>query len=358
MKRKGLLILMLLTLTGCQEIYSVEDRAIVQILGYDYVDDNEVKGTVGVPHYGEEEKRTVEELNLTVTAESIKEFTEKIEKESSKPISIGKLTVTLYDKELAENGLEEVLDVLSRDPRIGRNIHMGVVDGDVQELIEAKYNQNETTARYVNGIIKNNSRRNFPRSNLHQFLYAYYAEGLDGYLPVLKKQNSHIKVSGIALFDGGTFVSTVEEDKVLTLKLLKEKVKKGTASLPSEDKAGIEVSDSSVEYRVNTKGEVPEFNISLKITGFINEMKQSPVDSVQTPNLVNKLEKDFAKHFKENAEKLITQFQENNTDPLGLGNLLKNRRRDFDKEKWEDQYPDVPVNVDVDVEITGTGISL
>ncbi|WP_101843349.1 Ger(x)C family spore germination protein [Halobacillus sp. Marseille-P3879] len=358
MKRKGLLVLMLLFLTGCQEIYSVEDRAIVQILGYDYVDDKEVKGTVGIPHYGEEEKRTVEELNLTVTAQSIKEFTDKIEKESSKPISIGKLTVSLYDRELAENGLDEFLDVLSRDPRIGRNIHLGIVDGEVQEMIEAKYNQNETTARYVNSIIKNNSRRNFPRSNLHWFLYAYYAEGLDGYLPLLKKQNSHIKVTGIALFDKGTFVSTVEEDKVLILKLLKEKVEKGTASLPTEEKTGIEISDSNVKYRINTKGEVPEFNISLTITGFINEIQESSLDKEQTPELANKLEKDFAEYFKENSEELIAQFQENNTDPLGLGNLLKNRRQGFDKEKWEEQYPDVPVNVDVDVKITGIGISL
>ncbi|GGF16623.1 germination protein [Halobacillus andaensis] len=362
MKRKGYWLLVVVLLAGCQTIYSVEDRAIVQILGYDYVDEKQLKGTVGIPHYGEGSTRTVEELNLTITAESIKDFSEKVERESSKPLSMGKLAVTLYDERIAQDGIEEFLDVLSRDPRVGRNIYMGIVDGNVQELIEEKYEQNETTAKYVKGVIENNSQRNFPEANLHSFLYAYYADGIDGFLPYIAKKNGHIEISGVALFDGGKFVSVVSEEDALTLKFLKEEVNQGAANIKTAQESlgnvGIEVTDSTVNYKIDNSKEMPQFDINIKVTGFINEMKQRDVDSVQTPELVAEIEEKYKEQFKERAEALVQQFQEANTDPLGLGNLLKNRYRNFDKEKWEEQYPDVPVNINVEVHITGTGISL
>ncbi|MCP3026826.1 Ger(x)C family spore germination protein [Halobacillus sp. A5] len=359
MNRKWICVLLVIFLTGCQQIYSVEDRAIVQILGYDYVEKDVLKGTVGIPQYGEEEVRTVEELNLTVNAESLKDFSQQVEKESSKPLSMGKLAVTLYNQKLAESGIDEFLDVLSRDPRVGRNIYLGVVDGEVQELIEGKYNQNETTAKYVKGIMENNMQRNFPKTNLHHFLYAYYAEGLDGFLPYIKKRNSHIQISGVALFDGGKMVSVVTDEDVLTLKLLLEEVKEGALPLsPEMGSVGMEITDSNLKYEVDNSKDIPEFDIKVKVTGFINEMKEQELESTQTPGLVNDLETEFKNHLKASADKMIAKFQEDQTDPLGLGNILKNRRRNFDKEKWEEQYPEVPVNVDVEVKITGTGISL
>ncbi|MFG6149605.1 Ger(x)C family spore germination protein [Halobacillus sp. B23F22_1] len=362
MRRKSYWLLVVILLAGCQAIYSVEDRAIVQILGYDYVDEDQLKGTVGIPHYGEDASRTVEELNLTLTAESLKDFSEKVERETSKPLSMGKLAVTLYDERIAQEGIEKFLDVLSRDPRVGRNIYMGIVEGDVQELIEEKYEQNETTAKYVKGVIENNSQRNFPETNLHSFLYAYYADGIDGFLPYITKKNGHIQISGIALFDGGKLVSVVSEEDALTLKLLKDEVNQGAANIRTAQESlgnvGIEVTDSAVKYKIDKSKEMPEFEINIRVKAFINEMKQQEVDSVQTPELVAEIEKKYKEQFKETAEDLVQQFQEAGTDPLGLGNLVKNRYRNFDKEKWEEQYPEVPVNVNVEVNITGTGISL
>ncbi|MFC7320108.1 Ger(x)C family spore germination protein [Halobacillus campisalis] len=359
MRGKLLSVICLMFAAGCNNIDSVEDRAIIQISGYDYVDEGRIKGTVGIPQYGEESARTVEELNLTVETESLKEFDIQIQNESSKPLSMGKLEVNLYNEDLASRGITDFMDILSRDPRIGRNIYLGIVDGDTQKLIEGDYNQNETTAKYLKGIIENNIDQNLPKTNLHYFLYAYYADGLDGFLPYLKKVNSHIEVSGISIFKEASQVTVIPAEDTLILKLLKEKVEKGSQTIQSDEGViGMEITDSNTSYQVKKSGDSPRFIVNMTIKGFINEMKETGVESQRSSARIDHLEEEFSAYYKSKAEEMIELFKENETDPIGLGSLYKNRMRNFDKQAWEEQYPEVPVEVNVDLEITGMGISL
>ncbi|WP_173917077.1 Ger(x)C family spore germination protein [Halobacillus sp. Marseille-Q1614] len=351
----GILFLM----AGCTDVQSIEDRAIVQISGYDYKDEENIVGTVAIPQYGMEESRNLEELTLSVEAGSLNEFDSKIERESSKPLSMGKLTVTLFNKELtAKNTMKDFMDVLSRDPRIGRNIYLAIAEDSAKEMIEGKYSQNVTTARYIKGLIENNAKRNFPETNLHHYLYAYYGEGLDGFLPVLSRENGHILYSGIAVLKKGKLVQIIPESEALTFKILREKVREGRENIEYKNgKVGIQVTNSDVKYKLEGSSADPQFTVNVNMDAFINEMKKLDIDSNKTPKLVHDVEKKFEEHFEEKMNKLILEFKENRTDPLGLGSIYQNRTRKANMEKWNENYASVPVKVNVNIELTGTGIS-
>ncbi|WP_082234782.1 Ger(x)C family spore germination protein [Halobacillus massiliensis] len=349
----------IIILAGCTEVKSVEDRAIVQISGYDYKNEENIIGTVAIPQYGMDGSSKIEEVMLSVEAGSLNEFDTKIERESSKPLSMGKLAVTLFNKELVEkNNMREFMDVLSRDPRIGRNIYLAITEDSTKEILEEKYSQNITTARYIKGVIENNSTRNFPETNLHNYLYAYYGEGIDGFLPYLSKENGSVLYSGIAVLKRGRLVQIIPESEALTFKLLRERVKEGRENINYKDgKVGFIITDSKVKYKLNGSPENPEFNVTVKAEAFLNEMKRLDIASDKTPKLVSDVEKKLEKHFENKMNHLITQFKENETDPLGLGALYQNRMKGSDMKKWERKYSSVPIAIDVDIELNGTGIS-
>ncbi|WP_281659433.1 Ger(x)C family spore germination protein [Halobacillus sp. Cin3] len=346
-----------LLLTGCMPSKSVEESAIVQISGYDRGGEKgRIKGTVSIPQYGKSEKKTAaSELYLTVDANSIKDVEKEIQKQSSKPISIGKLAVTLYSMELAQEGISDVIDVLSRDARLSRNMYLAVVDGQTQDLIENGYTQDETTSKHLQGLIENNVHHNFPSTSLHEFLYAYFAIGMDPYLPILSKKETFVEVSGIAFFDKGKVVTTLSDAKVFTFKMMKENFSRGMQDLPFQD--GTIMLDnigSTVDYKLTGTPENPGVDIHVKLKSEVNEMVG--VEEKPSQKLAKKMEDAFVEYFKTNAGEMIELFKKEGIDPLGLGHFAKTRTRHFDEKRWEDLYPDMDIQFTVDVEITEYGI--
>ncbi|MGR9048048.1 Ger(x)C family spore germination protein [Halobacillus faecis] len=358
MKKSWIFLMMVpvILLAGCMPSRSVEENAIVQIVGYDVGEDERIQGTVSIPQYGKsEDKQAASELYLTVDADSTKDVEIEIQKQSSKPISIGKLAVTLYSKELAEQGLGDIVDVLSRDPRLSRNMFLGIVDGSAKDLIESGYTQDETTSKHLQGLIENNTLHNFPSTSLHDFLYAYYAQGMDPFLPMLNKRESFVELSGVAFFKKGLLVAEVPDSKIFTFKMLKENFIKGAQDLPFEGGTiMLENIGSNVDYTLSGSGDQQKFIIKVNLKSEVNEM--AGVDRNANPKLAREMEEKFVEYFDKEADELIALFKEKNIDPLGLGNFTKTRKGDFDISQWEDNYSELEVDIQFNVEITEYGI--
>ncbi|RDY71050.1 Ger(x)C family spore germination protein [Halobacillus trueperi] len=358
MKKHWSLLIMVsvVFLAGCMADKSVEENAIVQIVGYDVGEEERIRGTVSIPQYGKsEDKQAASELYLTVDADSTKDVEVEIQKQSSKPISIGKLAVTLYSKELAEKGLDDIVDVLSRDPRLSRNMFLGVVDGPAKDLIESGYTQDETTSKHIQGLIENNTLHNFPSTSLHDFLYAYYAQGMDPFLPLLKERESFVELSGLAFFKKGLLVAEVPDSKIFTFKMLKENFIKGMQDLPFEGGTlMLENIGSNVDYSLSGPLDDPKFTIKVKLKAEVNEM--AGVDRKATPKLAREMEEKFVEYFNKEADELISLFKEKKVDPLGLGNFTKTRKGNFDLTQWQDNYSELDVDVQFDVKIIEYGI--
>lgn len=345
-------------IAGCMPSYSIEDRAIVHIMGYDYIEDGEIKGTVAIPQYGRSEESTATELYLNTTADSPKNLSMKLEGESSKPLSIGKLEIVLFSEELANNDITDFLDILSRDARIGRGIYMGVVKGDTQELIEGEYSEDETTAKYLNGLIENNYYKNIPQVNLHRFLYAYHAKGMDGYLPILKKENGNIRIDGISFFKGGKLKFSVPFDKTLFFKVIRESTTRGEQRLNYEG-GNIYMNHirSNVSYRIEEDGNNPKISVQVNLRGSISEMENLKQKKKNSPSFVKELEQAYIELFEKESSQLIKKFQEENVDPIGFGMVLDRRSKEFNMDNWKKLYPEAQISVNFDVKIVETGIT-
>ncbi|WP_408011050.1 Ger(x)C family spore germination protein [Pseudalkalibacillus sp. A8] len=343
-------------LSGC-EIYSIEDVGIIQVAGYDYIDEEKTRGTISVPEYSRfEAGSTTGEKYYTATGEMLKEIHAKLQGMSSKPLIHGKVTVNLYNEELAENDISFLLDNLIRDATLGREIYLAVVDGSSKEMIEGNYSESERTARYIDGLIRNNIKENFPTTNLHQFLYAYSAEGMDGFLPLLEKKGDHVDIKGIAFFKNGRYVHSVPFSDSFLFKLMNENIKYGNRKVEYEGHDYIiENIGSKVKYHAIDGLENPKFRVEISLNGKLNETTRFKLPP--DPQLLTKLENKLKKDLEEDCLNMVEEFQENNIDPLGFGNVLKSRVRGFDYNQWKQIYPSAEIEVDVNVEILESGIS-
>ncbi|WP_028784704.1 Ger(x)C family spore germination protein [Thalassobacillus devorans] len=343
-------------LTGCIPHQSVEEVSLVSLSGCDYVDEELTECTVAIPHYGRSKEEVPTEQYLSYTAKTMKEIDNGLESKSPRPIRMGKLSVALYDEDLAIKDLSDIIDMLARDPHIGRDVQLGIVGGKTKKVIGTKYSENQTTADYLLGLVEQNERNIFPKTNLHRFLYAYYGRGIDGYLPYFLWEEGEVRMEGLALFKGGKFVHLVTNDEVLTFKMMVQNFNQGVQAIELDgEEVAMENIGSKVKYKIEGNKDNPKFVISVKMNGVISEI--SDLNILETNKRVKKIEAAFSSFFEKKSKNMVAQFQEKNVDPLGLGHLLHHRKGEITQEEWNMRYPDVPVDVQVTVDIIQTGIS-
>ncbi|WP_193743879.1 Ger(x)C family spore germination protein [Halobacillus sp. BAB-2008] len=348
MKAKSVLYFVLLLLCGCVPHTSIEDTALVNVVAYDFVEEGVISGTTIIPQFKQDEAGGEEELLLGATGKSVKEVQRNIENKSPFPLRMGKVSMIFYGNRLAEEGLNSFVDVLQRDPNIGRDVYVGIVDGTAEELIKGTYSETQTTGEYIKSLIRQNTTKYIPTQNLQKFLYAYYSEGMDPSLPLFRRLDGKMELSGYALFRGDKMVYSIPFQDAFILKMLSQSFNDGLQAMEYQGaRVVMENIGSKVDYDIGGTFDQPEYTISIDIRGIIGENTSLQEGNFPTKNL----EEAFTSFFEANGERLIKEMQEQRVDPLGLGEVWKNRIGKFDKNVWDSVYPSIPIKVRANVRI-------
>lgn len=351
MKKTLILISSILYLTGCVERNVIDDINIISAVGYDSSENGKVYGTAIIPVY--QADKSISNESFTAEATQSKAILRKMQQKSSDPLVNGSVEVVLFGKEKAEDGLIEIVDTLERDPIIGANIMMAVVDGKADEILQKNLG-NRGTGTYLSNILENNmKRRELPRSNLHLFLFSYYSIGKDPSLPLIKLEEDKVNIKGIAILTNDKVTSYVDESKMFFYKALMENFKNGSYTLKVDQEfATIYSLTLERKYDIKKTMSTPEVNISVTLEGHIREYSGQSLKSED----LRRVEDSFSRLIKETCEKLLYEFRDNGSDPVGIGLMAKTQTRHFDEEKWKDAYKNATFHVNANVIISKTGI--
>ncbi|MCD5322187.1 MULTISPECIES: Ger(x)C family spore germination protein [Pontibacillus] len=369
MKKISMLLLSsFLFINGCSEKSIIEDIQIVQTMGYDYVDEESIQGTAALSVYGQSEaESTVKNVSISTTAHSVNDMKNKLQETSSQPIRNGKIETILYNKKLAERGVYEFIDYFSRDSSIGRNVQLLIVDGNAESLLSASYEIAPTVSMYLRDLIKQNLEQNLPTVNFHEFLYSYYGEGMDPFMPLVQKENGEINLSGLALFEDDRLVDQIGMDDLFIFKMLYESVQNGiyeftiqeggeSSSEPNSNYIVTEAIGSNVHYEITDATDAPEITIHVKLEGKINEAV-SLKKKENSRRLIDHVETHMEEELQEKGLQLLQRIQEKKIDPLRIGDRTRAVTRGWKEEDWKKIYPKATFNLNIDVHITQTGIS-
>ncbi len=261
--------------TGCTQTYIVDTQRIIHVAGFDITKNKRFQGTILFPEYTHGVKSKPE--TQSTSARSLETIASRLNAKSPHNVVVGQMRVVLFGKTLGERGMGEIITNLQRDPNIGRDVQLAIVDGSAEELLN-RGKQNGSLS-IVDLLEQNIRNENIPQTSLNVFLYNYYSSVCDAYVPYIKTDANHsVVVKGLAfLKDDKVVMYTDKRHSVLT-KLLINPTKNGryeAAIKKNKHKGMVVIQDlaGKSKYDIDQTGDIPKVKINLKLDGLI---KNSP----------------------------------------------------------------------------------
>lgn len=347
----------LFLLSGCAlPRDSVDNVQLLRVMGYDQMDD-QVKGTAIYSVFTPDKKESAE--LISTSSKTSKEILSELNNESEKPIELGQLRTLLFGEDFAKKGINTIVSTFYRSPNIGRRMYLAVVKDHSEDLL--KYEAKRTVQRHFWDLIKQNEEReNLPYTNLHIFTSIMWGRGMDPFLPYIVKNKNGMKIEGLALFKKDKYIAHIDKKETLLFTMLKNGSEKGFYGISfekNEKKGDVLIQDIRTESHFISEDvySKPKVTIQLKTKG---EIKIAPkwLDLKKQENITF-LEKSLENEINQRAEKLIAFFQDNQIDPLAIGDFLRSETRGWDIKQYKKQYPSVAIKVKTDVKILQTGVT-
>ncbi|MBM7702036.1 Ger(x)C family spore germination protein [Metabacillus iocasae] len=343
---------LLLTTSCVKDKKIIDEIQITQGIAVDKSDEKNYRFTSFYPIHNEGDK--TEYKTVSVLGDSTKEARIQLNEATQKPIFSGKLSTLLFSYKVAENGINEMIDTLQRDPTIGRDVIVAVTKGKSGPYLINDLGFNQGNARYIYDLIKNNQEAgNLPTTDLHQFLFMYFSEGKEPILPYVILTEGNIRLAGLALFKKDKVKSIVSRDDLFLFRAMYEDFKTGSYQVKFKDeKLMLQNVASKVNYDIG-KGQVPSVKINIRIKGYISEEVNG---DLPISDQIKQYKKEMEKQIEHDCQELLAKLQEENLDSLGIGEQVRMRRRDWKNKEWKEMYKDVSIQVNCDVEILHSGI--
>lgn len=356
MIRSAIRLFLILLLSGCSILPTniVNEIDMSQGVGYDDAGKKGIKGTIVFPSF-KKDKTSSSEVR-TAIGESSKEIRSILNNETRYPLVSGQLRIALYGKKIAQKGINDFVDTLHRDPSIGSLVQMAIVDGEANEIFNMKKYKKENISVHIQELLEQNMKMGLiPRTDLQTALFQFFQIGQDPYLPLIKKVNDNIRITGMALFMDDQFVTTISMDDLYIFKALVDNNRSGLRQfiLENRDKVILETINSTAKYKVKIVHGRPEFTINLKLKTKLQEF--APSKKKRQVFDKKKYQKQVEQNIEQSVLTMITKFQKHQVDPLGLGAKYKERFRRFNEKQWKENYPNAKVHINADVEILQTG---
>lgn len=360
--KKIILILLVLSLTGCWNYTELNNLAITTGFAVDFID-NEFEVTILISN---SQKKTSTN-SQTVASSAVysgkgKTIFEAIKDTSmavSKQIYLSHIEVLVLSEEVAKNKTKEVIDFFFRYPQT-RNEFLMVI----AENCNAKDTFEVTTP--LETFPSQNISKNLEITNMlqgyiytvtfNEFVRAIIEEGRNPVLPTISiignieegnkdenieqnKPQTYIKLGMMAIFNGFDLIKISNKDQSKGINLIDDKIH--TTLISNQYKDGyvvVELLDSKSDISVEIKDDMPKIKIKIKANGAIEEVSGNiDIEQIEEINNIKKASEDEIVRIINEA---IAFSKETKTDILGFGNLIYKKDYKFwkkIKKKWQSE---------------------
>lgn len=368
MKKLIIVIAFAIILTGCTEQKILENISLTTLVGYELTDENELSATAVIRQINQDLESRVEVQSAT--AATSKWTRTKIDLKTSQTTGSGQLRVVLFGEKMAEKGLDNGIHILKMNSEISNATYLAIVEGDLKELLEYSYKNITDIGQHIYQLIEHNIENHHAiSSTLHEVNRDKLSLVRNYSLPIIKKEEENIVISGIGLFNEGKIVGQLPAEDAFYILMLRDSTHNGvlqlilpdstfkkTVSLSSE---GLPIAIDSIASKQKLKlknASVPEFDLTIKFDCRIMEIDADI--SIDNPEIIEKLQNEINKEMENEMNRIIKYSQEVNSDIFNFGEHYRAHVRNMEigKEKWNELYPQMKVNVTVKTRIIRDGV--
>lgn len=352
------MILLLLPLSACGRTKTIDQLSILHTVGYDSLEDGEIRGTLLYPDYTKSKSEENIQIRKTKGKTSAM-LLARTNKQTKNPIELSKTQVIAFGEEYARQGIAHLIDTVFNNPMIATDIQAVVVTPSARKYLEG-VKKNGTLA-IDDTIVQNYTTASMPRTNLHIFLNDYYGEGRDPYMPILKQgAETNVYVDGLAIFKDDKLKVRLDNNQSFIFGLMDPFEHQGFYELPikkGRDNGRIVIRSmkNKAEWRPVNSEQSRSLEMSLNLFVIIREYP----DWLHLHNEkdIHLLERTIEKKIKSEINSLIKTFKENGVDPLGLGDRMRAYNRHWDEKTfYKEEYKKLQVKIDVKTTVIQAGI--
>ena len=359
-------------IAGCAEPKILERLSLATLIGYDAGDEEkDISATFIIRRVTPEFQSDV--VARSATAETTKGTRDEVSLQTAKKVAKGQLRVVLFSEEFAKEGIGQMIYNLLMNPEISNGVYLSVVEGEIKPFLEYQYENISDIGQHIYNLLGHNIEEDkLLSSTIHETGRDYYSPTRQILLPIIKRKDNLVEVTGLAFFREGQMAGRLPAEDIFYVKLLREGHENGSFNLVLDGKNleslvanekevpdEIPVAFESIKSKMTMKlvnQTTPEFDVNIDINLRLTEID----DAIQIEHKEKNewLQKEVNKKMEAKLSDLIKYSQELNSDVFGFGEYYESRVRDANltPEEHDEMYPNMKVNIHINSKIIRNGI--
>lgn len=345
------------------EIPALEDMAMIGIIGFDYIDQENIKVSVSAPipsDHGKEQTQVYSTV-ATVTSEAMLALSTKVER----MLSLSQLRVILFSEEYARKvGVSKVILDLYRNPVVGENVFVAIVKGTAAEIINGKYKNKPEVNTYLNDLLRPRVETAFSSfTSIKDFVYMMTNEVSDANVPYLIKENENVQVAQVAVFQGDKMVKLISqrEGKLIQALLGRKRLPRLSFEFQEKTNKGMKTKQVVLDFvwaksRVRSNGSLkkPIIDINLELRGVL--VGYTGTKDLEKSEEISALKTKLENEIKKESLHTLQRFQKAGIDPASLEESIRQKYYgDWSRTVGMELYQKAGFDIKVKLEIVGFG---
>jgi Ger(x)C family germination protein len=278
-------------------------------------------------------------------------------KHTSTPVELAKIRVLVFGKSYAEAGIEYTAERLLLTPQLGTSVQIAVSTHSARETLNTF--KKEKSLTLAERIKHNMQGQSLPNMNLHVFLNHFYGEGMDAYVPMLTiDKKDRVQIEGVGIFKDDKLKLHLNEDQTSIFSLLKDPRTQATIKIDSDDQKNRRDIITARAFRSKSHWDwdqrKEQLNLRLQIQ--MTLVQYPDWFNVEKTEDVMEIKKQIVETLEKEIGNLLASFKEHGVDPIGIGNIVRSKDRTWEEATFYKLYPDLPINVNVNVQIIHSGL--
>lgn len=357
-----LLLLCVLSLTGCLPNMTLNDRALLGCIGIDKKEDGYlVTMELVFPSSGDEKGVTADNaVVLSAQGLTVTDAIQQAALQLGKQLFIGQTRVLILGNELVEEGVSELLLDLSKNPELRQNIQLCVSTGEAAQIILAEMPKQFLPSEALESLLESAGQNSLSHSvALFEYLRAAESPYQAAVLPIIEaaeeesqKENAlgKLRLNGLALLQNGRMIDTLSASECRAYRLLSNQFSQTVINVESDrhDVASLRVYAAKSQISFS---EEEGFSIQVEAQAALPEHKLQQ-GAAQTGHMQVLLTEEAIKCLEAECNQFLQHtLADRRTDVLGLWRKIGHKAPGLWNtlsQNWKDAMPEYLPTVTVE----------
>jgi spore germination protein KC len=295
-----------------------------------------------------------------VASEIIRDFSH----ESSHKLYFPHNQVLIFERKLAEEGIQPYIDAFIRDSETRFNVLLVVSEDQANEVLDVSPELEKLPAINIAKLVETQKiTSESPTVRLIDFINRLMSKSTAPIAPLIKVtgegNEKTVEVFGTAVFKHDKLVGELNRRETRGLLWVINKVKGGMINVPSPSGDGtvsLEITLAKSKMTPVIQNDTILIKLDIKAEGIINS--QSGSENIASPNIVFSLEKELSAEIRKEIMTALKTAKDLNSDIFGFGDSIYRKYPSEWHElesKWDKVFPDVEVALNIDTKLRSTG---